>query len=398
MKTTTSLFAIFVLALFALGPMTAYATDETQYFAITDVNYDDPIAPGNTLAIEVELTNSHSTLDFEDINLKAWLVDSFGDRVTDKVVAGTMQVQQNSEKTLTLNLAIPEDLEAGDYKLIVEADGIWEKASHRETVTAENTVEIEQDSDAFFIQDVRTSKTQYSAGNNVDVALTVMNNGADDQDNVVVSVAVPELSITKSLKIFGTLFAGSSQTVYMTFALPEDADGGIYTLTATAGNALAKYSTSANLIIKDQTKISDISNVRSTDIKLDDLDVNEAETFQLTIANKDTAAKSYALAIDENGWASITANPTKFDLRPGQTQVVTVTITAEQAGQHTASIVVLENDKAISSVTIEANAETSMTSAGLAIAALAIILAAIVVYFQFYKNGNNKARAEHIYF
>lgn len=397
----TKLFAILVIALFALSTLgsVAFAATTTEDIAITDVNYDDPVAPGATLAIGVELTNSHLILDFEDTNVKAWLVDSFGDRVTDKVVAGPMQIQQNSEKILVLNLEIPADLEPGDYKLIVEADGIWEKASHRVTISSENTVEVEQNDDAFYIQDIRTSKSEYSAGNNVDVALTVMNNGVDDQDNVVVSLAIPELNVAKSLKIFGTLFAGNSQTVYMTFALPKDADGGIYTMTATAGNAIAKYSTSANLVLKKPIQISssDTSNLKSTNVAMA-LDVGKSDSVQLAISNKDTVTKSYEISANGNDWATITASPIKFDLRPGQTQTVTITVTAEKAGQHTADIIVAENGKAISAVTIDANAKTPLTSAGAAIAVLAIILAAIIVYFQFYKNGSNKTKAQHIYY
>ncbi len=398
----TKLFAILAIALFALstlGSVAFAATTTDENIAITDVNYDDPVAPGATLAVGIELTNSHQTLDFEDMNVKAWLVDSFGDRVTDKVVAGPMQIQQDAEKTLVLNLQIPADLEPGDYKLIVEAGGIWEKASSRVTISSENTVEVEQNDDAFFIQDIRTSKAEYSAGDNVDVALTVMNNGFDDQDNVVVSVAIPELNIAKSLKIFGTVFAGNSQTVYMTFALPKDADGGIYTMTATAGNAVAKYSTSANLVLKKPIQISssDTSNLKSTAVSMA-LDVGKSDSVQLAISNKDTVTKSYEISANGNDWATITASPIKFDLRPGQTQTVTITVTAEKAGAHTADIIVAENGKAISAVTIDANAKTPLTSAGAAIAVLAIILAAIIVYFQFYKNGSNKAKAQHIYY
>ena len=132
-------------------------------------------------------------------------------------------------------------------------------------------------------------------------------------------------------------------------------------------------------------------------VKLSDLDVNEAETFQLAISNKDLMTKSYEITANAD-WATITASPIKFDLRPGQTQTVTITVTAAKAGQHSADIVVAENGKAISAVTIDANAKTPLTSAGAAIAVLAIILAAIIVYFQFYKNGSNKAKAQHIYY
>ncbi len=401
MKTAIKLFAVFVIALFALGAFgAAYAaSDETQYIAITDVNYDDPIAPGATLAVEVELTNSHPAQDFEEVNVKAWLVDSFGDRITDKAVAGPMQIQQDSEKTLTLNIAVPSDVEPGDYKLIVEAEGIWEKGTHRETVKAENTVEIEQNDDAFFVQSIRTDKDNYYASDKVDAAVTVMNNGIEDQDNIVVSIAIPELGIEKSLKIFGTLFAGNSQTMYFTFDLPEDADGGIYTLTATAGNALAKASSSTDFEVKKPIVVDTSTNVKSTTVNLDDLDVNEAETFQLAISNKDLVTKSYEISANAD-WATITASPAKFDLRPGQTQTVTISVTAEQSGEHTADVLILENGKAISSVEIDANAETQLTTIGAVIVALAFILAAIIVYTQFCRNGNSgsKGTAKHIYY
>lgn len=396
------LFAILAMALFVIGTFgaAAFATTDEK-IAITDVNYEDPIAPGTTLAVDVELSNTDLIKDFQEVQVKAWLVDSFGDRLTDKVAIGPMQIQQDAEKTVTLNLNIPGDAQPGDYKLIIEASGIWEKGTTRITITPANDykVEVEQNTDALFVKDIRTAKTEYSAGNSVDVAVTVMNNGADDQDNVAVSVAVPELGVEKSLKLFGTLFAGNSQTMYFTFALPKDAAGGIYTLTATASDAVAKYSSSTNLVVKAPITVSsDTTGIKSTQVKLDNIDVNKAETFQLSIANKDIVTKSYEISANGNDWAAITASPTKFDLKPGQTQAVTITVTAEKAGQHSADVLVLENGKAISGVTIDATVETQMTSAGAAIAVLAIILAAIIVYFQFYRNNSGKAKAQHIYY
>lgn len=397
---TAKLFATFVIALFALGAFSAAyaASDETQYFAITDVNYDDPIAPGTTLSVELELTNSHPTQDFEDVNVKAWLEDSFGDRVTDKVVAGTLQVQQDSEKTLTLKINVPEDIEPGDYKLKVEASGVWEKGKQRETVTppTENLVEVAQNDDALFVKTIKTAETDYKAGDNVDAAVTVVNNGIDDQDNVVVSIAVPEFDIQKSLKIFGTLFAGNSQTVYFTFNLPEDADGGIYTMTATAGNAVAKSSTSANLIVKDIIKTDTVADVKGSTVSLGEIEVGKTKEIQIAVSNKDSVTKSYDIKADAD-WAEITATPVKFDLRPGQTQTVTIGINAEETGKNTAQIYVFENDVAISSIGIEANARTSMTTYGAAIVGLAIILALAIVYVQFCRNGNN-GKAKHIYY
>jgi hypothetical protein len=394
---TNKLFAIFMLTLLALGfsPIAALANDD---FAITDINYEDPVAPGSTASIEVELTNSHSTLDFEDVYVKAWLTDSFGERVTDKAVVGPIQIQQKSEKTLTLKLSIPADLEAGDYNLIVEADGIWEKASQRKTVRAENTIEVEQISDSLYISEIRTSNTKYFAGDNIDVAITVMNNGAEDQDDVSVTALIPELGISKSLKIFGTLFSGNSQIVYMNLPLPKDIDGGIYTLKATVANALTKYTTSTNIVVEEPIKV-DTTNVERITIKLGDIDVATSKTFKLQVTNKDSEAKSYELVASGSDWATLAIDPVKFNLRPSQTQTISITLTATKAGQHATSILIAENGKTISAVTIEANAKAKampLTTAGLAIVVLAIILAALFVYFQFYRNSDKPAK--HIYY
>jgi len=401
---TAKIFATFVIALFALGAFSAaYAAEDVteSKFAITDVNYDDPIAPGATLAVEIELTNSHSTLDFEDVNIKTWLVDAFGDRVTDKEVAGMMQIQQDSEKTLTLNVDVPEDLEPGEYTLIVEAEGIWEKGTHRETVTppTENIVEVEQNDDAFFAQSIRTDKENYFAADKVDAAVTVLNNGVEDQENVVVSIAIPEFGIEKSLKIFGTLFAGNSQTVYFTFDLPEDADGGIYTLTATVGNALAKSSSSVNLVIKEPIQVSSDIKITGENVDLGQIEIGKAKEIQIAVSNKDSVTKSYEIKADAD-WAKINADPVKFELRPGQTQKVAISIEAEETGKNTATIYVFENGNAISSVEIDADARTSLTTIGAVLVALAFILAAAIVYTQFCRNGNSgsKGTAKHIYY
>jgi hypothetical protein len=221
-----------------------------------------------------------------------------------------------------------------------------------------------------------------------------MNNGKDDLSNVAVAVAVPEFDVLKSVKLFGDLYSGTEQTVYFTFNLPKDASG-IYTLTATASNNLAKNTASANLVVEVPAKVDATKTPTSTITK--DLKFAQTDSVQLNIANKGTETKTYAVAVVADN-IKTTVTPATFSLAPAQSRTVSIEMTPEVTGAQTATITVTENGNAISQMTVNADVTQGLSGFAGLFVGLAIIGAAIVAFMQYNKSSNNGKTAKTLYY
>ncbi|MEM2874258.1 MAG: hypothetical protein QW063_02335 [Candidatus Nanoarchaeia archaeon] len=383
----TKLFALLatLLLIAPLGAFTATATDGK--FTITDVDYEDPVAPGTSVAVTVTLENTDAKYDVEDIVVKVWIENQFNERITEKALVSGLQVQQNDERDLTLTVQVPEDAEEGDYTLVVTANGRWEKTGEQVSARYEDAIEIERNDDALFISKIELFKEKYKAAEAVDVAVTVYNNGNEDQNDVIVAISVPELGIQKSIKLFGTFFAGTEQTVYFTFKLPENIDAGIYTIKATVSNALAKYSTSINLFVESAAKID--TNKISTSTISKELKVNEDLELQLKVANGATESKDYFVSVKSTDGLVCEVTPNSFTLKPGESKLVNVLLVAKAAGEQTAKITINENGNVISVAEVEVNVKEALSGIAALFLFLVLILVGVVIYLQ-YKGKQQK--------
>jgi uncharacterized membrane protein len=375
-----------LLSAFLLAP-SAVLADEN--FKITEVDFDEPAVAGSVVDVIVTLENFDAKLDVEKLEVKAWVEDQFGDRVTEKVMAGPLQVQQADERDVSVAVTLPYDLEEGDYTLVVSAEGRWEKTNERTSDRQEIVFEVEHLEDSLFVKEIRLSKEQFNAADNVDVAVTVANNGQDDQDNVRVSIAVAELGIRKEITLFGTLFADTTQDVYFTFKLPESAEG-IMSLKATASSAVSTDVESTNLIVKSLTKLD--LNSLPTAIVQKEMIAGQSETIQLSVTNRHDELKSY-IVVSDASW--IMPVQKSFDLVPGESATVTVELAPTTAGMQQGNIVVSEDEQPVSVVTVKANvASNTMSDIALLIMALIIIVAAVAAYISLKKGP----KAETLYY
>ena len=385
--TAKKLFTVFAALLLAVMAV-PFANAESGAFRIDDVDFDDPVIPGESVAIVVTLANDDLKLDVEQIEVKAWAVDQFGERITDKAVISGFQVQQNDDTEKTVNLRFPAETEEGEYTLVLTADGRWENTGEFVSLRFEDTIEVEQADDSLLTSEIRLTKETYKSGDTVDVAVTVMNNGVEDQSSVTVAVAVPELDILKSITLFGTLFAGSEQTVYFTFQLPDDANG-IYNLKATASNAAAKSTASVNLVVESAAKASS-SNTAVTEMSRE-MTVGKSEDFQIKVANKGSEVKSYLVTV--SGDLEGSASPASFRLNPGETKTVDVELTAKSAGEQSAVVQVQQGSSVVSEVRVSANVAQGLTQSAGAFIVLVLLIAGVVLYMQ-HKNPNANASGD----
>ncbi|MEM2954909.1 MAG: CARDB domain-containing protein [Candidatus Nanoarchaeia archaeon] len=370
-----------VLALF-LSPIAFAAAD---YLVIKDVDFEDPIVPGSVLPITVELENTHPIYNINDLEVKVWIENVFGEKIAKTMVSGLV-IQESSEKEIKLKLTTPSDLEPGHYYLEVNAIGRLERSTERVFATYSKSVEVEALENALYISKIEFSKQNYVPNEDVDVAVTIVNTGSEDQENVNISLIVPELNIQKTITLYGTLLSGTSRTVYFTFKLPSDIDKTIIAVSAIAKSDFAKTSANTNLILSLPEKID----TSKTPLTLINKEIKKGQTFELQIkvTNKNSEEKSYFLRSD--GSLNVDLSEIKFDLLPGQSKIVSAKISAEQSGIQNGAIYVFEGNNLVSEIDIQAKVLQNLTTNAIIFLVLILVIVILAILLQYKKNRSQK--------
>jgi len=390
---TKKLFALMIVALMGIVPVAA----ADAKFLVSDVDFDDRVAPGSTVPVTVTLENIDLSKDVEDITVKLWLEDSDGKLVGERYKTHVVQVQQDNEKDVKLSIVIPRSAEEGEYTLYASAEGEWEKGGKVSSEwSGEFEVELEDDSVA--ITDVQLSTSSATAGDSIDAAVSVLNNGNDDQTNVKVRVSIGD---AESSILIPTLAEGEEQIVYMTLQMPKDLDAGIQTIKIQAYNGIVSSTATKDIVVEAVT-IQTQTQPTETTFPVQTIANGKASVFGMQIVNNNGAPATYSFALGGLiDWASNTrVDPTSVTLAAGESTVIQVHLIPTASGEHAFALFVKQDGSTIATQIVKVNVEgaTAVTeepsalsgeSVGLAIIA-AIVLIALAVYYRDNTNGSKK--------
>ena len=193
------------------------STVTPDYYAanlVADNDYENEVSPGDTLVLELELENGNMV--FNDVSLEAYLRDSNGLRVSEIQETSDFNLVAEEEETVTMQFEIEEDLEEGTYEIYVVG------TSDEGTLFEETySVSVEREENSLVVTDLRVSNGA-TAGETVDVAVTILNNGQTDEDNVLVSLSVAGETVTSD---YFTVEEDEELVRYFTMTLPTGASG-----------------------------------------------------------------------------------------------------------------------------------------------------------------------------
>jgi len=193
------------------------STVTPEYYApnlVADNDYEDEVSPGDTLVLELELENGNTV--YNDVSLEAYLRDSNGLRVSEVQETSDFNLVAEEEETVTMQFEIEEDLEEGTYEIYVVG------TSDEGTLFEETySVSVEREENSLVVTDLRVSNGA-TAGETVDVAVTILNNGQTDEDNVLVSLSVAGATVTSD---YFTVEEDEELVRYFTMTLPTGASG-----------------------------------------------------------------------------------------------------------------------------------------------------------------------------
>lgn len=221
--------------------VTPQTVDELEANLVADNDYEDEVSPGDTIVLELELENGNTI--YNDVSLEAYLIDGNGLRVSDIQETSDFNLGVEEEEVVTMNFLVEDDLDEGTYQIYVVA------TSDEGTLFEETyDVTVERDEHSLVVTDLRVSNA--AAGETVDVAVTILNNGQTDEDNVLVSLSVAGQTVTSD---YFTVEEDEELVRYFTLTLPSGASGNELVTVAVANEDVSvSSSTTVNVEARNQ--------------------------------------------------------------------------------------------------------------------------------------------------
>jgi len=226
---------MFVLSLLTVSPAVFAGVDDhdtSDNYDITNIGIEGQsytnivyVERGDTISVEVYFVGTGETTD---VNIKTWL----GGYEYDNVQASSemFDVEDGVSYKKTLQLELPDDLIAEqDYTVYVE---LYDDV---ESEQWSSTVRVSKERHLLSIQDVIVEDAE--AGDYTSVTVRLENMGDKKEEDVKVTVSVPELGIEKSTYLdeltneeIDNEDEEDSGDVTLTFQIPADAETGDYTV------------------------------------------------------------------------------------------------------------------------------------------------------------------------
>ncbi len=213
---------------------------------VHDLNFDDEVAPGSTQTFDLELQNN-ATYDAEDIIATIIIKDIAADNddLEQEIDFGQIDIGDKEEKSV--DITIPQD--ADDKLYTVSVDLEWKDAKgNKYTGSASNAdwkIEVVKEKHQIAITSVQLDDTKYLPEDTVQVAVNLLNIGANDENVYVKAtsdIGVMVAGATIKLK------EGYASTQYLSFIVPEDTKAGKYFVVVNAN--YGSYSASKSIVLE----------------------------------------------------------------------------------------------------------------------------------------------------
>ena len=379
MKNFVKLAIAVALAALLLAPLAAFAAAEPA-LEIFDVNYDDSVAAGDTVMIDFTL---RANTDVKDIVITSELTgvkDTKSELKLSKVSAG------NEREHLVARVAVPNDLSAGFQTIAISAEGKANGLVHSEAWTG--NLEISQRDHSAWIKSLSLSADKVTAGNTVDVAVRMLNNGKSAEDNVRVKAEISALGVSQTIKLTNTLFQEDDKFAYLSLAVPKDSEADIYTVKVTVSGSDFSTTESALLTVEAAPVPAPVVVAPSTTT----VTIQKALTqgagniVDLSVSNNQNTARTLTLQLSGVAdWASSSrVDPNTLTLESGESKTVHVYTYPTASGAHGftltskdgSTVVAVTNAK----VTVDAAAQTtSVSGMSLSKDGLVVVFVALII-------------------
>jgi len=306
-------------------------------------------------------------------------------------------------KTLTINL--PTDMKSEkNYKLRIVGANDLSGLTYKDY-----TLYIDTQRDRVDVLDlVMTPSSGVEPGQNLVSNVRLKNRGQQSQESVKVTVEVSELGVKESSYLSNINPNEVATSDDMLLYVPEDAKAGEY---------VAKVTLSYNDGYTDSTKNYPFTVVSSKSFVEKsllvsfknnlDLTAGTAKTFDVVIANPNSASKPISLASVDNVWADVEVTPSLAMVKAGESTTFKVTVTPKTAvsGEKELALSVKDGAKSISEIKVSTYIAPSsginwvnVALALLLIIAIIILLALVVTIAKRRNNNDDDSSSTEEYY
>lgn len=195
---------------------------------------DDEAEPGDTVEFRVEVRNNFTDaedLEIEDITVEVTIegIDD-GDDMDDE--SSEFDLRQGREKRINLRFQVPEEVEEDTFDVLITAQGEDENGNDHD-IEMKLRLEVEKESHLLKITRASLSPAEVTCNRrNVQAAVTVINIGNEDEEDVTFHLLSPDLNIdlTEELEEL-TAEPNEDESRFSntySFSVPQDAEASSY--------------------------------------------------------------------------------------------------------------------------------------------------------------------------
>lgn len=379
-KMRNSFLTLLLIAALTLTSLVGAVNDNGVDVLINsvEINGDDVLVgfpvlvdKGDTLNIRVGITANLNRV--EDLELDAKISGyeySDNDNLYDST--SLFDVPAGTTKYVNLEIGLPRDMEGYVYTLrlrLLDQNGA--------ELLAERTIYVESQRHGVDFADVSISST-VRAGRSLFTRVLLENFGEKDQENVKVTVGIPELGMSAT-EYVDLIESGKYANVpEMFIQIPASAEEGIYAVQVTVRYNGLRESVSEQYSVTvlpyefdNLVKVNEEASVLAVAPESQTVAAGSTAVYGVALANEGQSSKAYTVEVVTGDWASASVSESLVVLESGKSQVVYVKLAAAEnapTGAHTASVVVKSGDEVLETLTLGAEvvpAQNGNTTVGL---------------------------------
>ncbi len=333
---------------------------------ISDLDLDeDEYFIGDKISLDVDVDND-GTKDL-DVNVEAFLYDVRQEDKLDDFDSDTTEIKDGDTELFEIELEFPFDNdldEDDDFIIFVKAfeDGDEDTNCVQDMID----VDFERDDNDVVIEDVRVNPEVINPGENIEVAVDVLNVGNDDQDDASIEVINSQLRISQKSSKFDIERAGDddSMTSRFTVKIPENAAVGDYTLTVRVldedEDAYDRGEEFVTITVSGQAEPEASSGSIEISQRSFNVDAGTSFTMPVTISNPSGSRATYTLAVTPVGsWASSVSQIVSVEANSQSSLNVVLNAKSDaEAGSYTALVELKSGAETLASNTINVNVDS----------------------------------------
>lgn len=367
-KYMLSVLVLVIVAMFAANALalniniTDVELDEDTLSA-TGTNVVRDLERGNEFDVKVHVVANEAA---SDVEIEATITGVHNDDVSDST--DTFDMRANTAYVKKLTLTLPQRMDQDNYKLRVRVED-----RNGNTVQETYDLVIDTQRNNVMIKDVILSPaSSVQSGRALLATVRVKNYGENDEEDVKVTVSIPELGITASdyiEELKGDTDEESSSTEELYLRIPACATPKDYTMNVEVeyddGDAKATAKKTVTVVEGDYCPSGAVP-VEETGMSVITVGTTSQNVvsgeggaiYPITISNQGTTTGTYSVSVDLVGnWATVQLSPSNVVTIPsGATSTVYVYIAANSAaaGENMFSVTVSKSGEVLQQVPMKA--------------------------------------------